>query len=68
MRWVQYLMERPGLKLHPEKTRVLDVRKEDFTFLGHVHRWKYGRLYLDVSKKAQGRIRDELHQKTRRRG
>lgn len=66
MRWVQYLMERLGLTLHPEKTRVLDVRKGDFTFLGHVHRWKYGRLYLDVSKKAQGRIRDELRQKTRR--
>jgi group II intron reverse transcriptase/maturase len=66
MRWVQYLMERLGLKLHPEKTRVLDIRKDDFTFLGHVHRWKYGRLYLDVSKKAQGRIRDEIRQKTRR--
>jgi len=66
MRWVQYLMGRLGLTLHPEKTRVLDVRKGDFTFLGHVHRWKYGRLYLDVSKKAQGRIRDELRQKTRR--
>jgi len=66
MRWVQYLIERLGLTLHPEKTRVLDVRKAEFTFLGHVHRWQYGRMYLDVSQKAQRRIRDELRQKTRR--
>ncbi len=66
MRWVHHLMHRLGLTLHPEKTRVLDARKDDFTFLGHVHRWRYGRLYLDVSKKAQGRIREELRQQTRR--
>jgi len=68
MRWIQYLMERLGLTLHPEKTRVLDARKVDFTFLGHVLRWKCGRLYLDVSKKAQRRIRDELRRQTRRTG
>jgi group II intron reverse transcriptase/maturase len=66
MKWIQGFMQRLGLTLHPEKTRVLDIRKEDFNFLGHVHRWEYGRLYLDASKKAQGRIRDELRRKTRR--
>jgi len=66
MTWIQYLMQRLGLTLHPEKTRVLDARRKEFIFLGHVHRWGRGRLYLDVSKKAQRRIRDEIRQKTRR--
>ena len=38
---------------------------EDFVFLGHTHRWRFERLYLDVSPKALGRIRDELRRKTR---
>ena len=64
--WVTAAMGRLGLKLHATKTRVLDVWEEDFVFLGHTHRWQYGRLYLDVSKKALRRIRDELRRKTRR--
>jgi group II intron reverse transcriptase/maturase len=67
-RWLDHLTTRLGLTLHPEKTRVLDARREAFTFLGHVHRWQDGRLYLDISKKALGRIRGELRQKTRRTG
>jgi RNA-directed DNA polymerase len=66
MRWIQSLMKRLGLALHPEKTRVLDVREEDFNFLGHTHRWRYGRVYLDATKKTQERMRDELRRKTRR--
>src|SRR5512145_2890092 len=60
------LMTKLGLTLHPEKTRVLDARREDVAFLGHTHRWRFGRLYLDIAPKAMRRIRDELRQKTRR--
>jgi RNA-directed DNA polymerase len=65
MAWVTALIKRLGLALSGAKTRVLDARSERFDFLGHTHRWQ-GRLYLDVSKKAKGRIRDELRRKTRR--
>jgi RNA-directed DNA polymerase len=63
--WLQQLMGRLGLTLHPEKTRVLDVRREAFAFLGHTHRWRFQRLYLDVTPKALRRIRGELRRKTR---
>ena len=63
--WLQQLMARLGLALHPDKTRLLDVRHEDFVFLGHTHRWRFQRLYLNVSPKALRRIRDELRRKTR---
>ena len=63
--WLQQLMTRLGLTLHPDKTRMLDVRHEDFVFLGHTHRWRFNRLYLNVSPKALRRIRDELRRKTR---
>jgi RNA-directed DNA polymerase len=63
--WLQQLMTRLGLALHPDKTRVLDVRHDDFVFLGHTHRWRFNRLYLNVSPKALSRIHDELRRKTR---
>jgi RNA-directed DNA polymerase len=66
--WLQQLMTRLGLTLHPDKTRVLDVRHDDFVFLGHTHRWRFNRLYLNVSPKALRRIRDELRRKTRQTG
>lgn len=66
--WLHELMTKLGLTLHPEKTRVLDARREAFAFLGHTHRWRFGRLYLDIAPKAVRRIRDELRQKTRRTG
>jgi RNA-directed DNA polymerase len=66
--WLHQFMARLGLALHPEKTRVLDARRDDFAFLGHTHRWRFNRLYLDVSPKAVRRIRDELRRKTRRTG
>ena len=61
-------MTKLGLALHPEKTRVLDARREAFAFLGHTHRWRFNRLYLDIAPKAMRRIREELRQKTRRTG
>jgi RNA-directed DNA polymerase len=63
--WLQQLMTRLGLTLHPGKTRVLDVRHEDFVFLGHTHRWRFQRLYLNASPTALRRIREELRRKTR---
>ena len=58
--WVQQLMERLGLHLHPEKTRVLDVTEEKFDFLGHEVRWTVRKTYLDISRKSLARMRDEV--------
>jgi RNA-directed DNA polymerase len=66
--WLDRLLGRLKLTLHPEKTRVLDVRRERFVFLGHVHRWQGGRLYLDIAPKAMRRIRDHLRRQTRHTG
>lgn len=66
--WLQQLLGRLGLALHPQKTRVVHAKRETFDFLGHTHDWRRGRVYLDVSKKALRRIRDELRRKTRRTG
>jgi group II intron reverse transcriptase/maturase len=66
MAWVRRLMERLGLQLHPEKTRVVDVTEESFTFLGHEFRLTGRRTYLDISRKAAGRIRDEVRSRTSR--
>jgi RNA-directed DNA polymerase len=63
--WLQQLVARLGLTLHADKTRVLDVRREAFAFLGHTHQWRFQRLYLDVTPKALRRTRDELRRKTR---
>jgi RNA-directed DNA polymerase len=64
--WVERLMQRLGLRLHPDKTRVLEVRQDPVTFLGFTVRWRSGKTYLDVSAKAQKRIRDEVRRKTAR--
>jgi RNA-directed DNA polymerase len=66
--WLHRLMTRLGLTLHPEKTRVLNARAEKFAFLGHTHRWQFGRVYLDVSPKTLRRIRDELRRRTHHTG
>jgi RNA-directed DNA polymerase len=63
--WLQTVMHRMGLELHPTKTRVVRAFREDFDFLGHTVRWRKVRMYLDVSRKAQQRIRTELRRKTR---
>ena len=58
-------MTRLGLTLHPDKTRVLDARRVPFVFLGHTHRWRRGRLTLDISPMTLRRIRYELRRLTR---
>jgi RNA-directed DNA polymerase len=64
--WLHEFLARLGLTLHPEKTRMLDARRDHFAFLGHTHRWRFNRLYLDIGPKAHRRIREELRRKTRR--
>ena len=64
--WVKQLMERLGLRLHPEKTQVLDVREKSFNFLGHEVRWTVRKTYLDVSRKSLARMRDEIRRRTSR--
>jgi len=65
-RWLEALLKRLGLTLHPTKTRVVDARKESFDFLGHTLHWKYShknngyRLYFDIAKKSQSKIREQL--------
>jgi len=68
-RWLENILSRLGLGLHPEKTQQLDARVKDFDFLGHTLRWRYERkLYLDISAKALNRIRAELRYHTRQTG
>jgi len=56
-----------GLSLHPTKTRLVDVREEEFTFLGysfstskdgHIRRWP--------GQKALTKVKETIHSKTRR--
>jgi group II intron reverse transcriptase/maturase len=64
--WVQQLMERLGLHLHPDKTRVLDVTEANFDFLGHEVRWTVRKTHLDISRRSLARIKDEVRRRTRR--
>lgn len=65
--WAERLMKRLGLTLHPDKTRVVDVRNEWVNFLGYrIRRRSSGRVALDVALKAMTRIRDTLRKSTRR--
>jgi group II intron reverse transcriptase/maturase len=65
--WLGRLVERLGLTLHPDKTRVVHVGNEWVSFLGYrVRRRANGRVALDISKKAMSRIRDRLREQTRR--
>ena len=64
--WVRQLMGRLGLQLHPDKTRVVDVTEESFCFLGHEIRWTVRATHLDISRKAAGRIRNEVRRRTSR--
>jgi RNA-directed DNA polymerase len=67
LQWMQSLLQRMGLSLNPEKTKVrLMVENERFDFLSHQHRRWRGRLFLDIADKAHRRIKDELRRITRR--
>ena len=64
--WLQSLMARMGLALHPDKTRVVDAREERFDFLGYRVGWRRKQLLLDVSPKSNERIHERLRQMTKR--
>jgi len=73
-RRIGIIMERLGLKLHPEKTRIVDLRrgKEGFTFLGCTIRKRRSiqrapRLHFVQrwpSPKAMKRVRERIHDLT----
>ena len=63
--WLQAMMARMGLALHPDKTRVVNARKERFDFLGYRVGWRRQQLLLDVSPKSRDRIHERLRQPTR---
>ena len=62
--WVESVLERLGLTLHPDKTRIVHAGKDHFDFLGYRfrRRWKY--VSLDIAKKSLARIRDAIRART----
>lgn len=65
--WLGQLVERLGLTLHPEKTRLVNVGEEWVNFLGYrVRRQPHGRVAVDIAPHAMRRIRDQLRVTTRR--
>jgi RNA-directed DNA polymerase len=70
LRRVRLILARLGLELHPDKTRVVDVREgqQGFDFLGFHHRtvesWRWrGTRYLQYrpSQRASQRVRARIH-------
>jgi len=70
LRRVGLILARLGLTLHPDKTRVVDVRdgQQGFDFLGFHHRkvesWRWrGKRYLQAwpSKRARQRVRAQIN-------
>ena len=56
-----------GLTLHPTKTRLVDVRKEEFTFLGYTFSTSEdGRIRRWPGKKALTKFKETIRIKTRR--
>ena len=61
-------LQRKGLRLNAAKTRVLDVRREAFRFLGFEVSWRQSaqtrRYYVHVrpSRKSEGRLREKVRQ------
>jgi len=65
--WTRRVIDRMGLTLNEQKTRLVDARRERFDFLGysfgpHRHR-RTGKVYLGASpsKKSLARIRRKVH-------
>lgn len=59
-------LQRKGLKLNEAKTRVLDVRRESFRFLGFEVGWRQSRTtgkpypHVEPSKQARQKLRDAV--------
>jgi hypothetical protein len=63
--WPQQRMGRLGLVLHADKTRVVDLWRESFDFLGYRVRRRRRRLALDISPKPLARSPERLRRPTR---
>jgi len=60
---VKHWMEKAGLTLHPEKTRIVDARERGgFDFLG----WHFERGWKWPREKSQRKFKDAIRAKTRR--
>ena len=72
---LKVLMERLRLRLHPTKTRVVNLQggREGFDFLGFHHRkvlsWRYKRYYLQAwpRSRAMAALREKVRERTGRR-
>jgi len=60
---VQEWTARAGLKLHPEKTKIVDAKTETFDFLGY--RFKGGSIRFPRPKSMQ-KLKDAVRAKTKR--
>lgn len=59
--------EEEGLKLHPAKTRIVDIRTEGFDFLGyHFETTQSGKLRRWPRKKSMQKLRENVRVKTKR--
>jgi RNA-directed DNA polymerase len=65
LQWIESLLQRMGLSLNPEKTKVRYAGAESFDFLSHTHRMWRGKPVLDIAGKAHRRTKDELRRITR---
>ena len=69
---IQQVVQKLKLELHPTKTRLVDMGREGFDFLGfHFHKLKAKKTnkrlpYMWPSQKAMKAIRSELHELTSR--
>jgi group II intron reverse transcriptase/maturase len=64
---LQRWLDRHGLKLNEEKTRLLDVRQEGFKFLGFSVSWRQGQSgrhypHLEPHPKSQAKLRDKIQE------
>jgi len=72
LRAVKQVMERLKLKLHPTKTRTVDMGREGFDFLGfHFHKMRSMKTkkllpYMWPSQKAMKAVREKIRQITTR--
>jgi len=69
---VKQVMDRLKLRLHPTKTRIVDMGREGFDFLGfHFHKLKSKKTkkllpYMRPSQKAMKAVREKIRQITTR--
>ncbi len=65
---LQRWLDRHGLKLNEEKTRLLDVRQAGFKFLGFGISWRQGKSgrgypHMEPHPKSQTKLRDKVREK-----